>query len=77
MLSLYLAVRPPPASLSLLADRADEFIAEAEAERRGRRPRRPAEMVTRALEDRAQIWVIRGAHSPVVARLYTPVLAAV
>ena len=32
MLSLYLAVRPPPAALSLLADRADELIAEAEAE---------------------------------------------
>ena len=32
MLSLYLAVRPPPASLSLLADRADELVAEAEAE---------------------------------------------
>ena len=32
MLSLYLAVRPPPASLSQLADRADELVAEAEAE---------------------------------------------
>ena len=43
MLSLYLAVRPPPASLSLLADRADELIAERRrrrTRRRGRRPRR-------------------------------------
>ena len=34
------------------------------------------EMVTRALEDGAQIWVIRGTHSPVAARLYFPVAAA-
>jgi len=34
------------------------------------------EMVTRALEDGAQIWVIRGAHSPVAARLYSPAAAA-
>ena len=33
------------------------------------------EMVTRALEDGAQIWVIRGTHSPVAARLYFPVAA--
>jgi hypothetical protein len=32
MLSLYLAVRPPSASLSQLADRADELVPEAEAE---------------------------------------------
>ena len=34
------------------------------------------EMVTRVLEDGAQIWVIRGAHSPVAARLYSSVAAA-
>ena len=34
------------------------------------------EMVTRALEDGAQIWVIRGARSPVAARLYSPAAAA-
>jgi hypothetical protein len=34
------------------------------------------EMVIRALEDGAQISVIRGAHSPVAARLYFPVAAA-
>ena len=34
------------------------------------------EMVTRALEDGAQIWVIRGTHSPVAARLYFPLAAA-
>ena len=33
------------------------------------------EMVTRALEDGAQIWVIRGAYSPVAARLYSPAAA--
>jgi len=34
------------------------------------------EMVTRALEDGAQIWVIRGARSPVAARLYSLAAAA-
>ena len=34
------------------------------------------EMVIRALEDGAEISVIRGAHSPVAARLYFPVAAA-
>ena len=34
------------------------------------------EMVTRALEDGAEIWVIRGAHSPVAARLHSPMAAA-
>ena len=34
------------------------------------------EMVARALEDGIQIWVIRGAHSPVGARLYIPAAAA-
>ena len=34
------------------------------------------EMVIRALEDGAEISVIRGAHSPVAARLYFPVSAA-
>ena len=34
------------------------------------------EMVTRALEDGAQIWVIGGAQSPVAARLYSPAAAA-
>jgi len=34
------------------------------------------EMVIRALEDGAQVSVIRGTHSPVAARLYFPVAAA-
>ncbi len=34
------------------------------------------EMVARALEDGAQVWVIRGAYSPISARLHSPVAVA-
>ena len=34
------------------------------------------EMVARALEDGAQVWVIRGAYSPISARLHSPVSVA-
>ena len=34
------------------------------------------EMVARTLEDGAQVWVIRGAYSPISARLHSPVSVA-
>ena len=34
------------------------------------------EMVARALEDGAQVWLIRGAYSPISARLHSPVSVA-
>ena len=50
------------------------MITLAEVEKLG--ARHAEEMVTRTLEDGAQVWVIRGAHSPVAARLYSPAAAA-